>query len=158
MTRALRTESALPLGVHSRSRRRRGGWMETQMFGRACAEAAMNGLRWLVARRKARLGLGMLIRYVALPQLIIAIRYHAEANMKQCHTHPKIKDAPKRRRESSSTRALAASTMAKPQTEPLKTEAPLTPQMTPRPVTSDNTTPAPSRTMATPRPNHANMI
>ncbi|TVY22827.1 Meiotic expression up-regulated protein [Lachnellula hyalina] len=44
----------------------------------------------------------------------------------KCHTHPKIKDAPKRRRESSHTRALGASTMAKPKNEP-----PMTPQMTP---------------------------
>lgn len=44
----------------------------------------------------------------------------------KCHTHPKIKDAPKRRRESSHTRALGASQMAKP-----KTEIPTTPQMTP---------------------------
>lgn len=44
-------------------------------------------------------------------------------NFLQCHTHPKIKDAPKRRRESSHSRALAASTMAKPQMEP-----PATPQ------------------------------
>jgi len=29
------------------------------------------------------------------------------ANRTQCHTHPKIKDAPKRRRESSHTRALS---------------------------------------------------
>ncbi|KAK4032606.1 hypothetical protein C8A01DRAFT_50631 [Parachaetomium inaequale] len=43
----------------------------------------------------------------------------------KCHTHPKIKDAPKRRRESGNTRALAASNMAKPRPEPL------TPQMTP---------------------------
>ncbi|RDW83149.1 hypothetical protein BP5796_04640 [Coleophoma crateriformis] len=41
----------------------------------------------------------------------------------KCHTHPKIKDAPKRRRESSHTRALGASHMAKP-----KSEAPMTPQ------------------------------
>lgn len=78
--------------------------------------------------------------------------------MKQCHTHPKIKDAPKRRRESSSTRALAASTMARPQTEIPQIEAPLTPQMTPRPVTSDNSTLAPTRTIATLLPNMANMI
>ncbi|KFY15792.1 hypothetical protein V491_05548 [Pseudogymnoascus sp. VKM F-3775] len=76
----------------------------------------------------------------------------------KCHTHPKIKDAPKRRRESSSTRALAASTMAKPQTEVPKVEAPRTPQMTPRRVTSDTTAPAPARTIATPLPNMANMI
>ncbi|KAG9244868.1 hypothetical protein BJ878DRAFT_48262 [Calycina marina] len=44
----------------------------------------------------------------------------------KCHTHPKIKDAPKRRRESSHNRALAASTTAKP-----KIETPMTPQMTP---------------------------
>ncbi|KAJ5038283.1 uncharacterized protein L3040_007150 [Drepanopeziza brunnea f. sp. 'multigermtubi'] len=44
----------------------------------------------------------------------------------KCHTHPKIKDAPKRRRESSHTRSLGASTMAKPKMEP-----PMTPQMTP---------------------------
>ncbi|KAL2181711.1 uncharacterized protein P884DRAFT_177932, partial [Thermothelomyces heterothallicus CBS 202.75] len=49
----------------------------------------------------------------------------------KCHTHPKIKDAPKRKREggggttTTTTRVLPASTMAKPRTEPL------TPQMTP---------------------------
>ncbi|KAH8848158.1 hypothetical protein MCOR02_009633 [Pyricularia oryzae] len=49
----------------------------------------------------------------------------------KCHTHPKIKDAPKRRRESSHTR-LAASQMAKPKTEgQQQSQAPLTPQMTP---------------------------
>jgi len=53
----------------------------------------------------------------------------------KCHTHPKIKDAPKRRRESNHTR-LAASTMAKPKTEP---QAPLTPQMTPGPLSAANT-------------------
>lgn len=53
----------------------------------------------------------------------------------QCHTHPKIKDAPKRRRESSHTRALAASTMAKP-----KTETPMTPQMTPSQSVSNTPT------------------
>ncbi|KAL3428355.1 hypothetical protein PVAG01_01864 [Phlyctema vagabunda] len=41
----------------------------------------------------------------------------------KCHTHPKIKDAPKRRRESSHTRALGANHMAKP-----KMESPMTPQ------------------------------
>lgn len=56
-------------------------------------------------------------------------------NMKQCHTHPKIKDAPKRRRESSNTRALGAATMARPKVEP-----PMTPQMTPS--SSVNNTPA----------------
>ncbi|KKA28064.1 hypothetical protein TD95_003652 [Thielaviopsis punctulata] len=47
----------------------------------------------------------------------------------KCHTHPKIKDAPKRRRESNQNRGLAASTMAKPKLDP---QAPLTPpsQMT----------------------------
>ncbi|KAF4636432.1 hypothetical protein G7Y89_g1655 [Cudoniella acicularis] len=54
----------------------------------------------------------------------------------KCHTHPKIKDAPKRRRESSHTRALGASTMAKPKIEP-----PMTPQMTPS--SSVNNTPMP---------------
>ncbi|CAL3964844.1 unnamed protein product [Diplocarpon coronariae] len=43
----------------------------------------------------------------------------------KCHTHPKIKDAPKRRRESSHTR-IGASTIARPKMEP-----PVTPQMTP---------------------------
>lgn len=53
----------------------------------------------------------------------------------KCHTHPKIKDAPKRRRESSHTRALGAATMARPKVEP-----PMTPQMTP--ASSVNNTPA----------------
>ncbi|KAK3996026.1 hypothetical protein QBC44DRAFT_365997 [Cladorrhinum sp. PSN332] len=58
----------------------------------------------------------------------------------KCHTHPKIKDAPKRRRESSHTRALAAASMAKPRTEPL------TPQMTP--ALSSANTPTPSHAQA----------
>ncbi|KUI62155.1 Meiotic expression up-regulated protein 26 [Cytospora mali] len=56
----------------------------------------------------------------------------------KCHTHPKIKDAPKRRRESSHQR-LAASTMAKPQVEPgeqPQAEDLTTPQMTPAQITS----------------------
>lgn len=55
----------------------------------------------------------------------------------KCHTHPKIKDAPKRRRESSNTRALAATNMAKPATNPL------TPQMTPQVSTTNTPAPAP---------------
>ncbi|KAI3400922.1 hypothetical protein diail_1129 [Diaporthe ilicicola] len=50
----------------------------------------------------------------------------------KCHTHPKIKDAPKRRRESSHQK-LAASTMAKPKVEPgqkMQQETPVTPQST----------------------------
>ncbi|KAI1359861.1 hypothetical protein F5Y08DRAFT_332021 [Xylaria arbuscula] len=43
----------------------------------------------------------------------------------KCHTHPKIKDAPKRRRESSHSRALAASQIAKPRIEQ---QRPVTPQ------------------------------
>ncbi|KAK1751833.1 hypothetical protein QBC47DRAFT_76896 [Echria macrotheca] len=54
----------------------------------------------------------------------------------KCHTHPKIKDAPKRRRESSHTRNLAAATMAKPKTEPL------TPQLTPAASVANTPTPA----------------
>lgn len=54
----------------------------------------------------------------------------------KCHTHPKIKDAPKRRRESSHTRALGASTMAKP-----KIETPITPQMTPSNSVTNTPTP-----------------
>ncbi|ROW12418.1 hypothetical protein VMCG_00436 [Cytospora schulzeri] len=56
----------------------------------------------------------------------------------KCHTHPKIKDAPKRRRESSHQR-LAASTIAKPKVEPgeqLPSEDFTTPQMTPAQITS----------------------
>ncbi|KAK0616878.1 hypothetical protein B0T14DRAFT_498018 [Immersiella caudata] len=65
----------------------------------------------------------------------------------KCHTHPKIKDAPKRRRESSNTRALAASTMAKPKMEPPPVpQQPLTPQMTPVNMSVANTpTPTPAR-------------
>jgi len=55
----------------------------------------------------------------------------------KCHTHPKIKDAPKRRRESSHTRTtLAASTMAR-----RKIEAPRAPQMTPSHSVSSTPTP-----------------
>ncbi|KAF4985705.1 hypothetical protein FDECE_16380 [Fusarium decemcellulare] len=44
----------------------------------------------------------------------------------KCHTHLKVKDTPKRRRESSNARALAMSTMNKPKTE---VQRPMTPQM-----------------------------
>lgn len=65
----------------------------------------------------------------------------------QCHTHPKIKDAPKRRRESSHTRALGASNMAKPppRTQRLDNitssplQEPMTPQMSTVSVTSTPT-------------------
>ncbi|KAI2639778.1 hypothetical protein GGS26DRAFT_284279 [Hypomontagnella submonticulosa] len=43
----------------------------------------------------------------------------------KCHTHPKIKDAPKRRRESSNSRAVVASQITKPKIEP---QQPITPQ------------------------------
>ncbi|KAI0199711.1 hypothetical protein F4808DRAFT_451314 [Astrocystis sublimbata] len=43
----------------------------------------------------------------------------------KCHTHPKVKDAPKRRRESSHSRALAASQVARPR---LEQPRPSTPQ------------------------------
>ncbi|OIW32971.1 hypothetical protein CONLIGDRAFT_676791 [Coniochaeta ligniaria NRRL 30616] len=65
----------------------------------------------------------------------------------KCHTHPKIKDAPKRRRESSHTRALAASTMARPKVEPQL--QPLTPQMTPASMSVANT-PTPAKTHPVP--------
>ncbi|KAK4106590.1 hypothetical protein N658DRAFT_24549 [Parathielavia hyrcaniae] len=55
----------------------------------------------------------------------------------KCHTHPKVKDAPKRRRESSNTRALAATTTTMPPTNKPRPE-PLTPQMTPA-VSAANT-------------------
>ncbi|KAF5592611.1 hypothetical protein FPCIR_5641 [Fusarium pseudocircinatum] len=60
----------------------------------------------------------------------------------KCHTHLKVKDTPKRRRESSNARALAMSTMAKPKTE-VQHQRPMTPQM---PVSSMElaTTPRPS--------------
>ncbi|KAI1337940.1 hypothetical protein F5Y15DRAFT_138476 [Xylariaceae sp. FL0016] len=64
----------------------------------------------------------------------------------KCHTHPKIKDAPKRRRESSHSRALAASQIAKPK------EQPVTPQPTSAAV-SLATTPTPVP-MPTTMPHH----
>lgn len=67
-----------------------------------------------------------------------------ETNANQCHTHPKIKDAPKRRRESSHQR-LAASTTARPKVEPGQSlpqdQSPITPQMTPSSMTNHSTTP-----------------
>ncbi|KAK9781600.1 hypothetical protein AB5N19_06028 [Seiridium cardinale] len=70
----------------------------------------------------------------------------------KCHTHPKIKDAPKRRRESSHSRALAASQMARPKVE---VQQPVTPEMTPATTVSMAATPTPmpvSSAMATPQP------
>ncbi|KAL2879702.1 hypothetical protein SGCOL_005032 [Colletotrichum sp. CLE4] len=68
----------------------------------------------------------------------------------KCHTHPKIKDAPKRRRESNHNRNLAASQMAKPKVEPqqpqqapaIVQQAPITPQTSSASVTS---TPTPAQ-------------
>ncbi|WYZ40446.1 hypothetical protein EsH8_IV_000787 [Colletotrichum jinshuiense] len=67
----------------------------------------------------------------------------------KCHTHPKIKDAPKRRRESNHNRNLAASQMAKPKVEPqqappMAQQAPITPQMTPS-AASVTSTPTPAQ-------------
>ncbi|KAH8673746.1 hypothetical protein BX600DRAFT_214585 [Xylariales sp. PMI_506] len=58
----------------------------------------------------------------------------------KCHTHPKVKDVPKRRRESSHSRALAASQMARPKIE---VQQPVTPEMTPVPSSSMANTPTP---------------
>ncbi|KAH9906165.1 hypothetical protein F4778DRAFT_634912 [Xylariomycetidae sp. FL2044] len=58
----------------------------------------------------------------------------------KCHTHPKVKDAPKRRRESSHSRALAASQMAKPKMEPQQAVTPQ-PSSAPTPLA---TTPTPA--------------
>ncbi|PHH49397.1 Meiotic expression up-regulated protein 26 [Ceratocystis fimbriata CBS 114723] len=52
----------------------------------------------------------------------------------KCHTHPKIKDAPKRRRESNQNRSLAASTMAKPKVEPQMPHTPPGQHMDPNPA------------------------
>ncbi|KAI0007809.1 hypothetical protein F4779DRAFT_487184 [Xylariaceae sp. FL0662B] len=65
----------------------------------------------------------------------------------KCHTHPKIKDAPKRRRESSHSRALAASQIAKPKVEP---QNPLTPQTT-GPSQDTMSTPMPASTPMPPQ-------
>ncbi|KAI1052386.1 hypothetical protein LB507_007767 [Fusarium sp. FIESC RH6] len=58
----------------------------------------------------------------------------------KCHTHLKVKDTPKRRRESSNARALAMSSMAKPKTD---AQRPITPQM-PGSSMETATTPRPS--------------
>ncbi|CEI38696.1 hypothetical protein FVEN_g4754 [Fusarium venenatum] len=64
----------------------------------------------------------------------------------KCHTHLKVKDTPKRRRESSNARALAMSSMVKTKTD---AQRPITPQMpgssmematTPRPSTMSQIT------------------
>ncbi|APA10409.1 hypothetical protein sscle_06g051790 [Sclerotinia sclerotiorum 1980 UF-70] len=57
----------------------------------------------------------------------------------KCHTHPKIKDAPKRRRESSHSRALGASNMAKSKAHDSITSnphqsSPMTPSVTSTPL------------------------
>ncbi|KAL2022272.1 hypothetical protein VTK56DRAFT_5670 [Thermocarpiscus australiensis] len=54
----------------------------------------------------------------------------------KCHTHPKVKDAPKRKRESGHARALGPANMAKPRAEPV------TPRMTPEVSTASTATPA----------------
>jgi hypothetical protein len=86
----------------------------------------------------------MLIRYVC-PINLTQFHY---ADLTQCHTHPKIKDAPKRRRESSHTRALAASTIGKVNMNrnnshngiKMETGAPMTPLMTPSQSASNTAT------------------
>ncbi|KAJ2897505.1 hypothetical protein MKZ38_004628 [Zalerion maritima] len=56
----------------------------------------------------------------------------------KCHTHPKIKDAPKRRRESSHSRALTASQTAKQKPDPMPQQRPATPHMTSAPQMSSS--------------------
>jgi hypothetical protein len=65
----------------------------------------------------------------------------------KCHTHPKVKDAPKRRRENSHSRALAASQMPRPKLadQPAMPQTPLTPPpLAPAPISSTST-PTPAR-------------
>ncbi|KAI1374977.1 hypothetical protein F4677DRAFT_455177 [Hypoxylon crocopeplum] len=57
----------------------------------------------------------------------------------KCHTHPKVKDAPKRRRESSNSRTVSASQITKPKIE---SQQPVTPQ-TKSAAVSLATTPTP---------------
>ncbi|KAH8815794.1 hypothetical protein F5884DRAFT_852264 [Xylogone sp. PMI_703] len=57
----------------------------------------------------------------------------------KCHTHPKIKDAPKRRRESSHTRATGTANINQTPTKS-KVDVPMTPQMTPIPSMSNTPT------------------
>lgn len=83
----------------------------------------------------------------------------------KCHTHLKIKDTPKRRRESSNARAMtAAANMVKPKNEP-----PITPQMTatslveaatPTPVSMSQVTshPHPHQMMAAVPPPQMSML
>jgi hypothetical protein len=59
MTKASHTALALQLEVHFRNPRKHDEWMEIQMYGRDCVEAAMIGWLLLVAKRKGPHGLGM---------------------------------------------------------------------------------------------------
>ncbi|KAF3769846.1 hypothetical protein M406DRAFT_247517, partial [Cryphonectria parasitica EP155] len=77
----------------------------------------------------------------------------------KCHTHPKIKDAPKRRRENSHQR-LAAATTARPKVEPGQQppppsqqppQNPMTP-VTPSSATNASTTPTLAHTQPTSHP------
>ncbi|KAM5351264.1 hypothetical protein ACJ41O_003987 [Fusarium nematophilum] len=74
----------------------------------------------------------------------------------KCHTHLKVKDTPKRRRESSNARALAMSTMNKPKTE---VQRPITPQMTTSMDVATTPTPATmSRITSHPQPHVTNIL
>lgn len=96
------------------------------MYGRVSVEVAANGLLWSAVKRKGRHGSGMLTRFVFTlhsfpPRAFFALTYHsllsahevAQARLltkpPQCHTHPKVKDGPKRRRETQAGRARAVS-------------------------------------------------
>ncbi|KAL5604746.1 hypothetical protein BROUX41_001909 [Berkeleyomyces rouxiae] len=73
----------------------------------------------------------------------------------KCHTHSKIKDAPKRRREANQSRALAASSMAKPKVEPQLPHTPPTQHMDPNP--NSNSNPIMPMTMASNEPGTLSM-
>lgn len=89
--------------------------------------------------------------FLSIPVLLL--RFRVATNFRsQCHTHPKIKDAPKRRRESGHQR-LAASTTAKPKVEPgqqLPAENFSTPLMTPASIAT-STTPTPAQITSHPQ-------
>jgi hypothetical protein len=95
-TNPSRTASAQPRDPCFRPRRSSDEQKGIQTFGKGSVAAAMIGSALSAVRRRAPLGSDMLTRYI---MTCASIHRCVFLTGSQCHTHPKVKDGPKRRRE-----------------------------------------------------------
>lgn len=126
---------------HSKDLKIPAAQKEISMCGKGYVEVVASGSLWSAVKKKGRHGSGMLTRLVSALHsfdscAFFAVTYHslASAHMvaqtrmltrpPQCHTHPKVKDGPKRRRETQAGRARAVSSAsASSSSHPVKQES-----------------------------------